>query len=52
MAQIKFCSQSLNHPEIKEVYNDGTESPIQRPQDKDEQKDYFSGKKKETYNQA
>ena len=34
------------HPDIKEVIIDGTDSPIQRPKDKDERKDYYSGKRK------
>ena len=33
-------------PEAKEVFIDGTERPIQRPQDKDRQKANYSGKKK------
>ena len=36
----------INHPEIKELYGDGTESPVQRPKDKEERKNYYSGKKK------
>lgn len=33
-------------PEAKEIFVDGTERPIQRPKDKDRQKDNYSGKKK------
>ena len=33
-------------PEAKEIFLDGTERPIRRPQDKDEQKNDYSGKKK------
>lgn len=33
-------------PEAKEVFIDGTERPIQRPKDKNRQKDKYSGKKK------
>lgn len=33
-------------PEAREVFIDGTERPIQRPQDKDKQKNNYSGKKK------
>lgn len=33
-------------PEAKEVFIDGTERPIQRPQDKEKQKANYSGKKK------
>lgn len=33
-------------PEAKEVFLDGTERPIQRPQDKERQKANYSGKKK------
>lgn len=33
-------------PEAKEVFIDGTERPTQRPKDKDEQKNKYSGKKK------
>lgn len=33
-------------PEAREVFIDGTERPIQRPKDKKEQKDNYSGKKK------
>ena len=34
-------------PEVDKVMLDGTERPIQRPQDKDEQKSHYSGKKKQ-----
>lgn len=33
-------------PEAKEVFIDGTERPVQRPKDKDQQKANYSGKKK------
>jgi hypothetical protein len=33
-------------PEVKEVFIDGTERPVQRPQDKEQQKANYSGKKK------
>lgn len=33
-------------PEAREVFIDGTERPIQRPQDKEKQKENYSGKKK------
>lgn len=33
-------------PEVKEVIFDGTERPVQRPQDPDQQKEHYSGKKK------
>lgn len=33
-------------PEAKEVFIDGTERPIQRPKDKEKQKNNYSGKKK------
>ncbi|KAM3090134.1 transposase family protein [Phormidesmis sp. 146-12] len=33
-------------PEVKEVIFDGTERPVQRPKDKDKQKEHYSGKKK------
>lgn len=33
-------------PEVKEVFIDGTERPIQRPKDKQQQKANYSGKKK------
>lgn len=33
-------------PEAREVFIDGTERPIQRPQDKDKQRHNYSGKKK------
>jgi len=33
-------------PEAKEVFIDGTERPIQRPKDKEKQKENYSGKKK------
>lgn len=33
-------------PEAKEVFIDGTERPIQRPKDKEKQKNSYSGKKK------
>lgn len=33
-------------PEVKEIFIDGTERPIQRPKNKDKQKNNYSGKKK------
>ncbi|MFN9887215.1 MAG: transposase family protein [Pseudanabaena sp.] len=33
-------------PDVKEVIVDGTERPVQRPQDPDQQKEHYSGKKK------
>lgn len=33
-------------PEVKEVILDGTERPVQRPQDAEKQKAHYSGKKK------
>lgn len=33
-------------PEVKEVILDGTERPVQRPKDAEEQKEHYSGKKK------
>jgi hypothetical protein len=33
-------------PEVKEVILDGTERPVQRPQDATQQKEHYSGKKK------
>jgi len=33
-------------PEVKEVIIDGTERPIQRPKNKEKQKEHYSGKKK------
>ncbi len=33
-------------PEVKEVIFDGTERPVQRPQDSSKQKEHYSGKKK------
>jgi len=33
-------------PEVKAVIFDGTERPVQRPQDPDKQKEHYSGKKK------
>jgi hypothetical protein len=33
-------------PEVKEVIIDGTERPVQRPQDPERQKEHYSGKKK------
>ena len=34
------------YPEIKDVFIDSTERRIRRPQDKEKQRDYYSGKKK------
>ncbi|WP_240866025.1 transposase [Cylindrospermopsis raciborskii] len=33
-------------PDVKEVIVDGTERPVQRPQNRERQKEYYSGKKK------
>ena len=33
-------------PFVKKVILDGTERPVQRPQDNEKQKEYYSGKKK------
>ena len=33
-------------PDVKELIIDGTERPIQRPQDSDKQKEHYSGKKR------
>ena len=45
--RIRSVEEFLNaFPEAKEVFIDGTERPIQRPQDKDRQKANYSGKKK------
>lgn len=33
-------------PDVKEVILDGTERPVQRPKDSEQQKEYYSGKKK------
>jgi len=44
--QLKNVEDFLKaFPEAKEVFIDGTERPIQRPQDKDKQKANYSGKK-------
>lgn len=45
--QIKSVEDFLKaFPEAKEVFIDGTERPIQRPKDKEKQKNNYSGKKK------
>lgn len=45
--QIRSVEEFLRaFPEAKEVFIDGTERPIQRPQDKEKQKANYSGKKK------
>lgn len=45
--QIRSVEEFLKaFPEAKEVFIDGTERPIQRPQDKEKQKANYSGKKK------
>ena len=45
--QIKNIEDFLRaFPEAKEVFIDGTERPIQRPKDKEKQKNNYSGKKK------
>lgn len=45
--QIKSADEFFEiFPEAKEVFIDGTERPIQRPKNKDQQKANYSGKKK------
>lgn len=45
--QIQSIEEFLTtFPEVKEVFIDGTERPIQRPKDSKKQKDNYSGKKK------
>jgi hypothetical protein len=45
--QIRSIEEFLERfPEVREVILDGTERPIQRPQDSDKQKEHYSGKKK------
>ena len=45
--QLKNVEDFLEaFPEAREVFIDGTERPIQRPKDKDKQKNNYSGKKK------
>jgi hypothetical protein len=34
------------YPEVKEIIIDGTERPVQRPKDAEQQKEHYSGKKK------
>ena len=44
--KIESIEQFLvRFPDIKEVIIDGTERPVQRPQDPQKQKDCYSGKK-------
>lgn len=45
--KIESIEQFLQRfPEVSEVIVDGTERPVQRPQDKDQRKAHYSGKKK------
>lgn len=45
--QLKSIEQFQERfPDVKEVILDGTERPVQRPQDSEKQKAYYSGKKK------
>lgn len=45
--QLKSIEDFLKaFPEAKEIFIDGTERPTQRPKDKDQQKNNYSGKKK------
>ena len=45
--KIRSMEEFLDRfPDVKEVILDGTERPIQRPKDPDEQKAHYSGKKK------
>ena len=45
--KIRSMEEFLDRfPDVKEVILDGTEQPIQRPKDPDEQKAHYSGKKK------
>lgn len=45
--KIERIEQFLERfPGVKEVIVDGTERPVQRPQDKDKRKEHYSGKKK------
>lgn len=45
--KIESIEQFLERfPEVSEVIVDGTERPVQRPQDKDNRKAHYSGKKK------
>jgi DDE superfamily endonuclease/Helix-turn-helix of DDE superfamily endonuclease len=45
--QIRSIEEFLDRfPEVREVILDGTERPVQRPQDPDKQKSHYSGKKK------
>jgi DDE superfamily endonuclease/Helix-turn-helix of DDE superfamily endonuclease len=45
--QIRSIEEFLDRfPDVREVILDGTERPIQRPQDPDKQKTHYSGKKK------
>jgi hypothetical protein len=45
--QIRSIEEFLDRfPDVREVILDGTERPVQRPQDPDQQKSHYSGKKK------
>jgi Helix-turn-helix of DDE superfamily endonuclease len=45
--QVRSIEEFLEHfPDVREVILDGTERPVQRPQDPDKQKSHYSGKKK------
>lgn len=45
--KIESIEQFLERfPQVKEVILDGTERPIQRPKDQNQQKEHYSGKKK------
>ena len=51
--KIESIEQFLERfPEVKTVIVDGTERPVQRPQEKDKRKAHYSGKKKRVYPQA
>jgi hypothetical protein len=46
MRQVRSIEEFIERfPEVKEVIIDGTERPIQRPSDRDQQKLNYSGKK-------
>jgi DDE superfamily endonuclease/Helix-turn-helix of DDE superfamily endonuclease len=47
MRQIRSIEEFIDRfPDVKEVILDGTERPVQRPQDPEKQKTHYSGKKK------
>jgi len=47
MRKIRSVQEFFNKfPELKDVFIDGTERPVQRPSDKKKQRKYYSGKKK------